>query len=191
MEKENDKNSLPRGGNGGSVIALGQEGNAIGGRGGRGGSLGFGQGGHGGGGILKGNGTIIGGDGGDAGRSGRPALGAPSTLERTEYHTFTNIPGTTDDYGIYWPGRGGDSHTAFIEHDERQFCINVLLRLIRIWNNSIIDAIDEFNFQTEQQWWNKAVVLFPDVTRKAIDHMIYCEDIAKVNNTAPPNPYVN
>lgn len=181
----------PRGGHGGSVEITGGSGRAIGGPGGRGGDEGFGRGGDGGGGTHSGGGTSIGGGGGDAGRLGRPALGAASSLEQSS-EFFGRPPGLSnssldvDCYGIYWPGRGGDSYEAEIEVRGRLYSINVILRLFRIWENDAIDCVDLMGPRSPQEWWGCAVSRFPDLCGRAISHMKSCEDDPR---DPPPSPY--
>ena len=181
----------PRGGHGGSVTVFGSSGKAIGGRGGRGGDEGFGRGGDGGGGDHSHGGTSIGGDGGDAGRLGRPALGAASTLEReSEFKDSISwkisLATSVDEYGIMWPGRGGDSYEAQILFNERIYSLNVILRLIRIWESHVIDCIDLMGPENEQEWWNLAERHFPQLCERVIAHMRACEDNPE---QSPPSPY--
>ena len=174
----------PRGGHGGSVEIIGA-GVADGGNGGRGGAPGHGQGGDGGGGRHHGSGYARGGDGGDAGRPARPALGAVSTMCHTDA-SWLQIPGMTDIYGIPQPGKGGDSYTAYVNHEGRKYCFNILLQLLNgpipdiIDNTEIIDIIDETGringITTEQEWWDSAVRKFPAETAKVMAHMRNCED---------------
>ena len=91
----------------------------------------------------------------------------------------------TDDYGIPQPGLGGDSYVAFVSHDGRDYCLNVLLRLIQgpvpaiVSDPSIIDAVDELGsaegIATPQDWWDVAVKKFPVETTKVVAHMRACE----------------
>ena len=185
----NNKTRLPRGGHGGSVKISGNMGVAIGGRGGRGGAYGCGSGGDGGGAEIHGSGAAIGGDGGDAGRHGRPALGAASTLERLPEQGGWGLNSFVDDYGILQPGKGGDSYIAYIEFEGRQYCMNILLQLIRIWDTSMIDVVDDYQLENEQGWWDIAVSLFPENTHKAMAHMRDCEDHASIPGFIPPSPY--
>lgn len=172
------REKLPRGGNGGSVEVRGKSGIAIGGRGGRGGDVPGTDGGDGGGGTHDGGGVAIGGDGGDAGRSGRPALGAPSTSEHMLEFGWARVLllESVDEYGILFLGRGGDGGVATIVSDGREYILNVLLKLIRIWRNEIIDTIDELAAETPQAWWDAANARFPDECRRALSHMRECED---------------
>ncbi|WP_171209553.1 MULTISPECIES: hypothetical protein [unclassified Ruegeria] len=184
-----DKDRFPRGGHGGNVEVEGNEGIAIGGRGGRGGNVPGAVGGGGGGSRHIGGGIAIGGDGGDAGRRGRPTLGAASTLEKTLGSTFTltNLENIVDAYGIILPGRGGDSGFAVVEFDGREYSLNVLLKLIRIRHNSIIDEIDMKDPGSPQRWWDEASKCFPEETAWAMAHMRKCEDFP---DQKPPLPYV-
>lgn len=173
-----DRGKLPRGGHGGSTEIRGDKGIAIGGRGGRGGNVPGAVGGDGGGGVHEGAGTSIGGDGGDAGRFGRPTLGAPSTCERildSGWSTFL-LETSVDEYGILVPGRGGDSGQATIEYAGRPYCLNVLLKLLRIWRNEIIDKVDELAPNSPQAWWDLAISMFPEECGRALAHMRACED---------------
>jgi hypothetical protein len=142
-----DNKHYPRGGHGGSVQIVGAPGIAEGGNGGRGGAPGHVQGGDGGGGTHSGSVYARGGDGGDAGRPARPALGAPSPMCYISGSKF-DLPGLRDIYGIPQPGKGGDSYTAYVSHGGRDYCLNILLQLIRgpvpaiIENPEIIDIID-------------------------------------------------
>lgn len=186
------QSELPRGGHGGSVVING-DGTAVGGRGGRGGDLGCGQGGDGGGGVAEGTtGSLkaIGGDGGDAGRLGRPTLGAPSPLEqdeaRDDFMDEIYLKRFVDEYGILLSGRGGDGGQAWVEHDGREYCLNVLLKLMRIWQNEAIDIIDDYGEATSQAWWNRVRACYPELAERAVQHMIQCEDNT---DTAPPSPY--
>lgn len=180
-----DKNSnLPEGGRGGDAKVAG-DGIAIAGNGGRGGSLGCGSGGHGGGAEISNDGVssgiAIGGDGGDAGRKGRPALGAASSLEKILDNNFLRFVDLTDQYGILWPGRGGDSYTAIVNVNGREYTLNVLLRLIEIWEPNVIDTVDEYELQDHESWWKKAMVLFPDITERSMTHVRECEKGLKLN----------
>ena len=178
----------PRGGRGGSAEVRAQRGNAFGGRGGRGGNILGASGGDGGDATVRGAGVAIGGDGGDAGRLGRPALGAPSTLERAIGPVLANVlsQALVDQYGIFLPGRGGDGGFATIVSDERKYSLNVLLRLLRIWRNEIIDVIDSFAPKTPQAWWDAANAMFPEECGRALAHMRECEDHP---DQPPPSPY--
>lgn len=179
-----DNKHYPRGGHGGSVEIIGGPGIAEGGNGGRGGAPGHGQGGDGGGGTLIGSGYMRGGDGGDAGRPARLALGAASTMCYVPPLLF-GVAEFTDIYGIPQPGKGGDSHTAYVTHEGRQYCMNILLQLLRgpvpkiVDNPDIIDAIDALGFErgikTEQEWWNLAVEKYREETAKVMAHMRHCE----------------
>jgi len=184
---------LPRGGHGGSGQVAGDGGKAIGGDGGRGGDAGYGNGGDGGGASLHGTGVSIGGDGGDAGRIGRPALGARSTCERPDVRSGPFGPilllSAVDAYGILVPGRGGDGGIAFIEHNGREYCLNVLLRLLEIWHPKMIDVVDGFGASSPQEWWDRAIRSFPFVCERAMEHMRTCEDIQGEENIYPPSPY--
>ena len=179
-----NKKHYPRGGNGGSVEIVGGPGIAEGGNGGRGGASGCGRGGDGGGGTLFGAGYIRGGDGGDAGRPARPALGAASTMSYT-HPSLPDFLGTTDIYGIPQPGKGGDSYTAYVTHGGREYCLNILLQLLRgpipeiVDNPNIIDSIDALGFElgikTAQEWWDLAVEKCPEEAAKVMAHMRVCE----------------
>lgn len=174
----------PRGGHGGSVKVVGGPGIAEGGNGGRGGSLGSGQGGDGGGATLEGSGYARGGDGGDAGRPARPALGAASSLCYVA-DSWRPTHGMTDIYGIPQPGKGGDSHTAYVTYDDYRYCLNILLQLLRgpvpnlINNPEIIDTIDAVGvsagISSEQDWWNLAVQHFPEETAAVMSYIRSCE----------------
>lgn len=179
-----DKELFPRGGHGGSVEIVGEQGIAEGGNGGRGGALGYGRGGDGGGGTHFGPGHARGGDGGDAGRPARPALGAPSPMCYTD-SSWLSTPGVTDIYGIPQPGRGGDSYMAYVTHAGYRYCLNILLRLLdgpilKVINvPQLIDTVDTLGFHaginTEQEWWNLAVEKYPDETSAVMAHMRICE----------------
>lgn len=180
------KKKHPRGGHGGSVEIIGGPAVAEGGNGGRGGAVGHGRGGDGGGGTHYGAGYARGGDGGDAGRPARPALGAVSTMCYTG-PGFLGLPGVTNIYGIPQPGKGGDSHTAYVIHEGRKYCLNILLQLLRgpvpkiVENLEVIDAVDalglERGIKTEQEWWDLAVEMFPEETGKVMEHMRICEKL--------------
>lgn len=181
-----DDKKLPRGGHGGSVEIIGGNGVAEGGNGGRGGSYSFGRGGDGGGVTHFGSGHARGGDGGDAGRPARPSLGGLSPMCYLEKDSFwLSVPETLDIYGIPQPGKGGDSHIAYVIYDGYKYCLNILLNLIRspipaiINKPEIIDIIDELGvvigIKTEQEWWNLAIEKFPEETSKAMNHMRICE----------------
>lgn len=182
-----DRVKLPRGGHGGSTEVRGNSGIAIGGRGGRGGNVPGAIGGDGGGGVHKGGGTSIGGDGGDAGRLGRPTLGAPSTCERMLDSDWSAIllANSVDEYGILVPGRGGDSGLATILSDGRPYTLNVLLKLLRIWRNEIIDTVDELAPGSPQAWWDLAFELFPKECGRALAHMRECEDYPDQPSRSP------
>lgn len=177
-------NKHPAGGNGGSVEIAGESGVAEGGNGGRGGFHGYGSGGDGGGGAHFGSGFVRGGDGGDAGRPARPALGAVSTMVYSDPF-WLSVPGIADKYGIPQPGKGGDSHVAYVEYEGYRYCLNILLRLISgpipkmINRPDIIDIIDDIGvangIQTPQDWWGLAMVKFPEETSLAMNHMRACE----------------
>ena len=180
-----DNKKCSRGGHGGSVEIIEGNGVAEGGHGGRGGSPEFGRGGDGGGGKHFGSGYVRGGDGGDAGRPARPALGGLSSMCYMNSSFFLSLPGITDIYGIPKPGRGGDSYAAYVTHEGYEYCLNVLLDLIRspipniINKPEIIDTIDELGIaaevKTEQEWWELAVEKFSEETSKAMKHMKTCE----------------
>jgi hypothetical protein len=184
-----NKTDFPRGGHGGSVKITSNTGIAVGGCGGRGGGYDCGSGGDGGGGVHHGLAMAIGGDGGDAGRHGRPALGAPSALERLLGKRSLGLEDPVDSYGILQPGRGGDSYYATIEVDGRCYSLNILLRLLQIWDSSIIDKIDDLEPANEQEWWNKTVLFFPEMAQKAMAHIQYCEDITSPRGLPPKDPY--
>lgn len=174
------KKHHPRGGHGGSVEIIGGPGIAEGGNGGRGGAPGCGRGGDGGGGTHFGAGYVRGGDGGDAGRPARPALGAASAMPHAD-SALIDLLGLTDIYGIPQPGKGGDSYTAYVTRDGREYCLNVLLQLLRgpipkiVDNPEIIDVIDalgvERGIKTEQEWWDLAVEKYPEETAEVMAHM--------------------
>lgn len=180
-----DNKSYPRGGNGGTAQIVDGEGVAVGGNGGRGGALRYGRGGDGGSGTARDAGAAYarGGDGGDAGRPVRPALGGASPLAHLD--GLPLVPGLTDAYGIPQPGKGGDSHMAYVRHDGREYCMNILLQLIRgpmpkiIEKPEIIDVIDaegaKSGIKSEQEWWDLAVDKFPSETTKIMEHMRICE----------------
>lgn len=180
----NNKHS-PRGGHGGSVEVIGESGTAEGGNGGRGGAEGHGQGGDGGGGKHYGSGYSRGGDGGDAGRPARPALGARSGLCYTD-SSWLDIPGMTDIYGIPQAGKGGDSQTAHVFYEGRQYCLNILLQLLDGYAPKlavipgIIDSIDAIGYErgisTEQRWWDLAVEKYPEETAKVVAHVRASEE---------------
>lgn len=175
-----NSDKLPRGGHGGAVEIIEGTGVAEGGNGGRGGDQGYGRGGDGGGGTLTGNGYIRGGDGGDAGRPGRPALGAVSPICYADPSLYT-LSDVTDAYGIPQPGKGGDSYIAYVTHDGYRYSLNILLQLIRgpvpnlIDKPELIDFIDELGIKTEQEWWDQAIQKFPEETSKVMAHMRACE----------------
>jgi hypothetical protein len=181
------RDKLPRGGHGGSAEVRGNRGAAIGGRGGRGGNVPGAVGGDGGGGVHEGEGASIGGDGGDAGRFGRPTLGAPSTLERLRDTDWFGIvlANSVDEYGILIPGRGGDGGEATIVSDGRLYSLNVLLKLLRIWRNEIIDVVDELAPRSPQEWWDLAVQTFPKECDRALTHMRECEDHTDLTARSP------
>ena len=170
----------PRGGRGGSAEIIGGPGIAEGGNGGFGGAAGSGRGGDGGDATLCSPGYARGGDGGDAGRPARPALGAASPLCSVD-SSLLDHPGMTDIYGIPQPGKGGDSYTAYVAHNGRKYCLNILLQLLRgpvpkiVDNTEIISAIDalglEVGVQTGQEWWDLAIEKYPEETAKVMAHM--------------------
>lgn len=180
----NDKH-YPRGGHGGSVEIIGGPGIAEGGNGGRGGALGCGQGGDGGGGTHFGGGYSRGGDGGDARRTCRPALGARSSMCYGD-PSWLDLPRMADIYGIPQPGKGGDSHTAYVSHEGRQYCLNILLQLLDGYAPKlavipgIIDSIDAIGYErgisTEQRWWDLAVEKYPEETAKVVAHVRASEE---------------
>ncbi|MEQ8345097.1 MAG: hypothetical protein RIB84_23985 [Sneathiellaceae bacterium] len=164
---------LPRGGKGGNATATGPKGIAIGGQGGRGGAAGYGAGG-GSGGHASGGDFARGGDGGDAGRDARPALGARSPLSYRDFDLPAS-PELNDKYGLFIPGRGGDSYEAYVFHEERRYHLNILLHLLREQDNSFIDYIDNLNPRNPQDWWDKAVKENPDLAERLMAHMRDCE----------------
>lgn len=179
----------PRGGHGGSAEIVGNSGIAVGGNGGRGGAPGCGQGGNGGSAHCSDDTNCItayvrGGDGGDAGRPARPSLGGVSPLCYMDL-PLLHLPGMTDIYGIPQPGKGGDSHLAYIEHQGRRYCFNIILQLLTgpvpkiVDNLEIIDAIDalghERDITTSQGWWDLAVEKYPEETEKVMAHVRACE----------------
>lgn len=151
----------PRVGHGGSVEMHGDKDIAVGGRGGRGGNVPGATGGDGGGGVHRGPGTSIGGDGGDAGRMGRPTLGAASPLERQLGTWYANVC-ERDRYGFLVPGRGGDSGQAEVVCGGRAYSLTVLLKLLRLWRDEVVDAVDDLTPDGPQAWWDFAVAMFPD-----------------------------
>lgn len=182
------RDKLPSGGHGGSAVVRGKNGIALGGRGGRGGNIPGTSGGTGGSATVNGDGVAIGGDGGDAGRSGRPSIGAPSVIERTlvSDHASLFLQTLVDEYGILTPGRGGDGGFATIMSDGREYSLNVLLKLLRIWCNEIIDTVDDLALETPQNWWDAANVRFPEECGRALAHVRSCED----HSDLPPlSPY--
>lgn len=183
-----DREKLPRGGRGGSAEIQGQVGTAIGGSGGRGGDVPGAKGGDGGNAIQIGPGVAIGGDGGDAGRLGRPTLGAPSVSERLldSDRAHFLLATQVDCYGILMIGRGGDSGEATVVFEERSYSLNVLLKLLRIWQNEIIDIVDHLGPTSPQAWWETAYANFPNQCERAMAHMRKCEDYPAHSR---PSPY--
>ncbi|WP_306151413.1 hypothetical protein [Roseovarius sp. MMSF_3281] len=178
------------GGRGGNAKVVGQ-GTAVGGIGGKGGALGIG--GDGGSAEVVGNGLAIGGDGGDAGYPFRPALGAPSVMERQKTllgQDFSNDRTAIDKYGLIHIGRGGDSYECEVSFDDRKYPLNVLLRLLRIWDENILVDVDTTNPDCPQDWWNTAVDRHPELAFKAMEHIRYCEDHAMLEGLPPRNPYL-
>lgn len=174
-----------RGGDGGSASIKNGVGTAVGGNGGRGGTMNGGSGGGGGNAVATGSGYARGGDGGDAGRRARPSLGACSPLAYTLDAQMLNALGLCDAYGIPQPGRGGDSHIAYIIHEGRQYCLNIALHLMQgpvpswIQCRAIIDTIDdEAELQkigSAQEWWDLAVQYFPAEMARITAYMRKCE----------------
>lgn len=174
-----------RGGAGGTVTMIDSDGSATGGRGGRGGLPGS-FGGDGGGGEVTGQpfGRIhaAGGDGGDAARLGRPALGAQSPLAEHGPDWALNLPGSRDQYGIPLPGRGGDSYQAYVDLDGHTYDMNAMLKLLQMRNRSIIDDVDEaaardnIRAYEHQKWLRWAMALYPEDVRDVLRHMYQVDD---------------
>lgn len=178
-----------RGGDGGDA-SVGGNGVALGGRGGRPGTLGSGDGGKGGGARVGGDGLAIGGDGGDGGLPWRPALGAPSPLERTG-GAFGVTEGLVDHYGIFSVGRGGvggDSDCE-IQFEGRSYKLVPLLHLLRLWAPTAIDSADACMPRSPQEFWERAMEYAPVATRRALQHVRLCEEEVARAGTNPPDPY--
>jgi hypothetical protein len=145
---------LVRGGNGGNA-SVGGNGVAIGGRGGRGGLAGIG--GDGGGGNVNGDGMAMGGDGGDAGTPWRPALGAPSPLERLDELGMAAWADTgRDEFGLLVVGRGGtggDTESRVLVGDQ-EYPLLPLTLLLRLWAPAVLDAADATRPAGPQEFWD-------------------------------------
>lgn len=180
---------LGLGGQGGNA-SVGGSGIAIGGRGGRGGLSG--SGGNGGSGHVDGDGMAIGGDGGDGGVPWRPALGAPSVMERqlgTE-HGFWSVQ-DRDQFGFFFVGRGGHGGDidAVVEIDGYRYPLLPLLDLLRVWKPALIDEADATRPENSQQFWKAVSRLDPTVAKAAQDHIRHCLDVTIPRGLPAPDPY--
>lgn len=178
-----------QGGQGGNA-SVGGNGTAIGGRGGRGGA--GGNGGCGGGGHVNGDGMAIGGDGGDAGAPWRPALGAPSPVERQLSLGQRIWPDhERDEFGFYIVGRGGDSGDLFSDAMVRNYYpILPLVRLLRLWAPDVLDAADALCPAGPQEFWEAVVCLDPGTAKAAEEHVRQCLDVTIPQGLPAPDPYM-
>ena len=151
-----------RGGRGGGGTIEGDRGVILGGRGGEGGPTGAGRGGDGGSGHIKGDGgLIVGGDGGEAGQLGRGGLGGSSPFERLGLGDV-RLP---DGRKLSDFGRGGDGGAPPITHGGNLY---VLALLVRQFPPEKIKEIDQTNPISAQEWWNRAVLRWPDFADAAV-----------------------
>jgi hypothetical protein len=77
-----------------------------------------------------------------------------------------------------------------VSHGGRDYCLNILLQLIRgpvpaiIENPEIIDIIDaqalEMRISTEQAWWDLVIEKFPEETSKSMAYMKACEENSEI-----------
>ncbi len=98
----------------------------------------------------------------------------------------------TDTYGIPQFGKGGDSRVAYVIYEGRQYCLNILLRLMSshipqiVSKPQIIDYIDDLakknGIQNDQDWWDLAIKNYPAETEKVMAYMRICEDKASDRN---------
>lgn len=95
-----------------------------------------------------------------------------------------------DLYGLPVVGQGGDGYVAYIVHEGRTYCLNVLLHLLQhrrkplVTDLGVIDKVDEIFSLTGlagdgQQWWDCAVKHFPVETQAVMRHVRECEDKAQ------------
>lgn len=173
-----------RGGHGGSAT-VGGNGVALGGRGGRAGAQGSGNGGRGGNARVDGDGLAVGGDGGDGGLPWRPALGAPSSLERVGI-PFGTSEGMVDRYGFYIPGRGGigGDPDCEVQFEGRAYKLVTLLNLLRLWAPEAVDRADATSPSNPQEFWERAMGIAPEASRRALEHVRICDE-----DGDRPDPY--
>lgn len=178
-----------RGGKGGDA-SVGGNGVAIGGRGGRSG-LG-GVGGDGGGGHVSGDGMAMGGDGGDAGTPWRPALGAPSPMERLREMGMGAWPDMPrDEFGFFVVGRGGNGGDveARVSVDGRDYPLLPLTMLLRLWAPDTLEAADATRPDGAQAFWSTVTRLDHAVASAAEEHVRRSLEVANREGQSPPDPY--
>lgn len=178
-----------QGGHGGSA-SVGGNGIAIGGRSGRGGDSSLG--GRGGRARVGGDGIAIGGDGGDAGVAWRPALSAPSPVERQLALGVGVWPDhERDDFGFYTVGRGGDGGdlAATVVVGDSHLPLLPLVKLLRLWAPDVLNAADAQRPSGAQEFWEIVSCLDPATAQAAENHVRQCMDITIPQGLPAPNPY--
>ncbi len=179
----------PSSGGYGGNARVGGNGTAVGGRGGRGGLSG--RGGDGGTANVDGDGTAIGGDGGDAGVPWRPALGAPSVLERMEFNPFPGFDSERDEFGFFIVGRGGHGgdFSAAVVVDGYRYPLLPLTLLLRLWAPATLEAADLKCPANPQAFWDAVIEIDPVTAQAAQEHTRYCLDVAIPKGLSAPDPY--
>lgn len=178
-----------RGGRGGDA-SVGGNGVAIGGRGGRSGLGGLG--GVGGSAKVSGDGMAIGGDGGDSGTPWRPALGAPSPMERSREMGIPSWPDMPrDEFGFFLVGRGGGGGDvdARVLVDGRDHPLLPLTMLLRLWAPNVLDAADAKRPNGPQAFWDTVTQLDSAVASAAEEHVRRSLEVVNVEGKSPPDPY--
>lgn len=193
VAKRRVKSEIPnghgRGGQGGNA-SVGGNGTAIGGRGGRGAYSG--AGGKGGNADVAFDGIAIGGDGGDAGFPWRPALGAPSVLERQfEFGQISGPDFERDEFGFYVVGRGGHGGdlSAEVIVNGYRYPLLPLLQLLRLWSPDILEAADAKEPAGPQEFWDTVIDLAPTTAKAAEEHVRYCLEFTIPKGQRAPDPY--
>lgn len=173
------------GGDGGNASAIGSDAIAVGGRGGRGGNHRNATGGQGGDAYAETGYSSFGGNGGDANRLGRPALGG-SAVDLNDISEDLSVErlrtlGLIDKYGLPTYGYGGSNRESWIIHDRELLCMNILIRLIDKKYPEMLDKVDcEYamvNCDIDQEWWDLAFKLFPKEIHEIASFVIECDKI--------------
>ncbi len=78
----------------------------------------------------------------------------------------------------------GGNPNCEIQFDGRTYKLVPLLNLLRLWAPTAIDRADASMPKSPQEFWDKAMEVAPDETRRALEHVRVCED-----SNQRPNPY--